>query len=133
MATRGHYKNGRGLPREQIFRYWVELRDLQSGSTRNLPLDAIARIRIPKKRNETPTAREEFLQLKDGPETIEAGSLDELAVRLQQKYPDELYERTLHRERDHEAEERRAHAMDQLIDILAQAVAEELLRDAQVK
>jgi hypothetical protein len=26
-----------------------------------------------------------------------------------------------------------AHAMDQLIDILAQAVAEELLRDAEVK
>jgi hypothetical protein len=43
------------------------------------------------------------------------------------------YERTLHSARDHEAEERRAHAMDQLIGILAQAVTEELVRDAEVK
>lgn len=90
------------------------------------------RIRIPKKAERDTDGEGGIPSAQGRSDTIEAGSLDELAVRVQLKYPDELCERTLHRERDHEAEERRAHAMDQLIDILAQAVAVELLRDAQV-
>ena len=119
----------RSMHAEQVFRYWVELRDLENGSTRNLPLTAIAKIHIPRKRNEAQRPSEEILQLHDNPVIIEATNLDELAAQLRQKYPDEAYERTLHRERDHEAEQRRADAMDGLIEILAKSVAEQLLRE----
>lgn len=125
--------NDSRVPREEIFRYWVEVRDLQSGSTRSLPLGAVARIHIPSRKKETPKPREEVLQLKDGSGLIEAKSLDDLAGQLRERYPDDLYERTLHRTRDQEAEERRAHAMDQLMDIIVQAAVEELLRDAEAK
>lgn len=116
---------------EQIFRYRVELRDLQSGSTRNLPLTAIARINIPRKRNEAQRPSEEILQLHDNSVIIEAMNLDDLAAQLRQKYPDEAYERTLHRERDRETERRRAEAINGLIEILAKSVAEQLLREGQ--
>src|SRR6266404_2785016 len=107
---------------EQIFRYWVEVRDLTNGSVLSLPLSAVARIHIPRKKNEAQRPREEILRLQDGSAILEATSLDDLAAQLRQKYPDSGYERTLHRERDRDAEERRAEAMNQLIRILAEAV-----------
>jgi hypothetical protein len=124
-------KDKRSMHARQVFRYWVELRDLENGSTRNLPLTAIAKIHIPRKRNEAQRPSEEILQLHDNSVIIEAKNLDELAAQLRQKYPDEAYERTLHRERDHEAEQRRADAMNSLIEILAKSVAEQLLREGQ--
>ena len=116
---------------EQIFRYWVEVRDLTNGSVSNLPLSAFARIHIPKKRNEAQKPREEILRLQDGSAILEAISLDDLAAQLRQKYPDSGYERTLHRERDRDAEERRAEAMNQLIKILAEAAVKDILNGAR--
>ena len=92
---------------EKIFRYWVEVRDLTNGSVRNLPLIAIAKIHIPRSKKEAQRPTEEILQLKDGFSTLEAKTIDELAAELRAKYPDGKYERTLHHERDREAEERR--------------------------
>jgi hypothetical protein len=67
--------DGRGLesrgPREEIFLYWVEVRDLQSGSTRSLPLGGVTRIHIPSRKKETPRPREEIFQLKDDSGFIE--------------------------------------------------------------
>jgi hypothetical protein len=120
------------LPKgEQIFRYWVEVRDLTNGSVLNLPLSAVARIHIPRKKNEAQKPKEEILHLQDGSAILEAVSLDDLAAQLRQKYPDSGYERTLHRERDRDAEERRAEAMNQLIKILAEAVVRDTLNGAR--
>jgi hypothetical protein len=116
---------------EQIFRYWVEVRDLTSGSVNNLPLSAFARIHIPRKRKEAQKPREEILRVQDGSAILEAISLDDLATQLCQKYPDSRYERTLHRERDREAEERRAEAINQLIRILAEAAVKDILNGAR--
>jgi hypothetical protein len=116
---------------EQVFRYWVEVRDLANGSVRNLPLSAVARIHIPRKKNEAQRPREEILRLQDGEAFLEVISLDDLAAQLRQKYPDGGYERTLHRERDREAEERRAEALNQLIKILAEAVVRDTLSGAR--
>ncbi len=116
---------------EQIFRYWVEVRDLTNGSVLSLPLSAFARIHIPRKKNEAQRPREEILRLQDGSAILEATSLDDLAAQLRQKYPDSGYERTLHRERDREAEERRAEAMNQLIRIIAEAVVRDTLNGAR--
>jgi len=61
--------------------------------------------------------KEDVLQLKDGCTTLEAKSLDDLAAQLRQRYPDGEYERTLHRERDRQAEQRRADAMNNLVEM----------------
>ena len=49
-------------------------------------------------------------------------NLQELAVQLRMRYPDGLYERTLHNERDRDAEQRRARAFNSLIDMLVEQV-----------
>ena len=119
-------KRDKELPgSEQIFRYWVEVLELKNGSVRILPLNAVAKIHIPRRKNEAQKPTEEILQLKDGSATLEAKSLDDLATQLRERYPDEAYERVLRRERDREAEERRADAMNKLFEILVEAVVKE--------
>lgn len=115
---------------KQIFRYWVEIRELATGSVRTLPLTAVMKICLARrKKNEPPIPNEEVLQLKDGAETWEAKNLDELRVRLREKYPDVAFERTLHYERDREAEERRERALSGLVDLLAKAAVDELIEE----
>src|SRR4051812_17581013 len=90
------------LPEEErILRYWVQIRDRQTGSVSTLPLDTITRIHIPRKKNEPQRPSEEIFRLKDGLSTLEARSFEELAAR------------TLHSKRDCQAEMRRADAKRQ--------------------
>ena len=122
--------NGKELPEnKKIFRYWVEVRELQSGSVRKLSLHGVAKIPIIRDGIEAQRLREEVLQLKDGSATLEAKSLDDLAAQLRQRYPDEAYQRTLHRVRDGEAEERRAEAMNGLIRILAEEAVNRVIAE----
>jgi hypothetical protein len=111
--------NGKESPEsQQVFRYWVEIRELANGSARNLPLNGVTKIRIPRTKKEAQTRNEEILQLKDGPATLEANSIQDLAAQLRARYPDDAYERSLHWQRDREAEARRAEAIDKLSEIL---------------
>jgi hypothetical protein len=103
----------------------VEVLELKNRSVRILPLKAAAKIYIPRRKNEPQKPTEEKLQLMDGSAILEAKSLDDLATQLRERFPDEAYERRLRRERDREAEERRADAMNKLIDILVEAVVKE--------
>jgi hypothetical protein len=114
---------------KQIFRHWVEVRDLANGSVRRLSLYAVAKIPLIKDAKEAQRLTEEFLQLRDDSAILEAKSLDDLAAQLRQKYPDEAYQRTLHRERDREAEERRAEAMNALIRILAEEAVNRVIAE----
>jgi hypothetical protein len=115
---------------QQVFRYWVELRELASGTVRKLSLTAVTKISLARqKKNESPPLRQTVLRLHDGAESLEASNLDELAVRLRDKYPDRAFERTLHYERDRDSEERRERAMNGLIDLLAQTVVREMIGD----
>jgi len=113
---------------QPIYRYWVELRDRRDGSVRELRLHALKRIHLPTKKGAPRVPDEEVLQLQDGVEIIEAKDLDGLAAQLRLGYPDDTHERFLRRERDHEAETRKAEALNNLIEILARAVAEDQLR-----
>jgi hypothetical protein len=80
---------------KQIFRYWVEIRELASGSVRTLPLTAVVKICLARpKQNEAPIPNEQLLHLKDGTETLEAKSFDGLRARLRNKYPDEEMKRS---------------------------------------
>lgn len=116
---------------ECVYRYWVELRDRRDGSGRDLPLHGVIVIRLPTKKGETRLPDEHVLRLQDHSAVIEAKSIDDLAAQLRQKYPDESYERVLHRERDVDAERRKAEALDGLIELLANAVADEVLCEEQ--
>jgi hypothetical protein len=108
----------------QVFRYWVEIREVATGSVRKLPLRAVTLIPLVSKKNEPPLPNKELLQLQDGADKLEAKDLDDLRALLREKYPDAAYERTLHWERDPEREA----AWDRLVDLLAEIVAKDMLR-----
>jgi hypothetical protein len=113
---------------DQIFRYWVEIRELASGTVRTLPLIRVRKICLVRpKKNAAAPPDEDVLQLQDGTETWEAKNLDELRARLREKYPDAAFERTLHYERDREAEVRRERALNGLMDLLVKAAVDEMI------
>ena len=115
---------------EKILRYWVEVREVVTGSVRKLPLTAVRLICLKRgKKNEKPIPDKELLQLKDDAEIWEADTFDELRARLRDKYPDAAFERTLHYVRDQEAEERREKALSELLDILARRVVDDLIAE----
>ncbi len=113
---------------KRIYRYWVELRDRRDASVRELPLNALKRIHLPTKKGAPQLPDELVLQLQDGAEVIEARDIDDLAAQLRARYPDDSHERFLRHERDQEAEKRKAAALDGLVQMLARAVADDLLR-----
>jgi hypothetical protein len=105
--------------RERIYRSWIEVIDRESGSIRKLPLKAMAKILLKSKtEKDPPPSRVDVLELTDGSERIEVKNIDELSVQLRQRYPDATYERSLHMERDHEAEERRADAISRMVQLI---------------
>lgn len=65
MKTRKPNDGDDGTLDKQIFKWWIELRDLRSGSVRELPLEELARIHLARK-NETQRPNESLLRLKDG-------------------------------------------------------------------
>ena len=114
--------------REQIFRYWVEVRSLQDGSILKLPMtEAMMVPLVSSKINPQPSSRR-VLRLQDDTEILEADAFEELRVQLQRRYPDEAYQRTIHWERDIEAEQRRERALNGLARLMAEAAVEEALR-----
>lgn len=109
-----------------IFRCWIEIRAVDSGEVRTLPLTAYRRIPLVAKTRELPPART-VLSATDGAITDEAATLDELAATLRTRYPDGAYERRLFYERDHAAERKRDAALHGLIELLAEAAVRDAL------
>ena len=111
-----------------IFRYWVEVRELTSGSVRKLPLSAVRLICLKRgEKNEPLLPDRELLRVQDQEETMESSDFDELKSRLRDKYPDAAFERTFHYVRDQEAEERHERVLNGLIGILAESVVDDLI------
>ena len=120
----------KGVSDTRILRYWVEVRELASGSVRKLPLSAVRLICLKRgKKDQPPLPDRELLRLQDKEEIWEASDFDELKSRLREKYPDAAFERTLRYVRDHEAEERRERALNGLISILAKSVVDDLIAE----
>jgi len=118
------------LSNKEFFRYWVEVRELASGSVRKLPLTPVRLICLKRgKKNEPPLPDRELLRLKDDAETWEAETFEELRTQLRDKYPDAAFERTLHYVRDYEAEERYERGMNGLMEIIAKQVVDELIAE----
>ena len=115
--------------RERIYRYRVEIRDLRDGSVRSLPLRVMTLVYLGGKKGAPPKPNEQVLRLEDDTAVIEAKDIDDLAAQLRQKYPDVTHERRLHWERDLEAEQRYAAALHSLIELLAQAAVNDILRE----
>ena len=123
-------KQAKSLSDKRILRYWVEIRDLKSGSVRKLPLTAVRLVCLKggKKNKPLPPDRE-VLRLHDDEETWELETFEEPKIRLRDKYPDTAFARTLHYERDHEAEERRESALNELISILPKSAVDEFVAE----
>jgi hypothetical protein len=118
------------LSDRQIFRYWVEVREIATGTVRKLPLTAWRLVCLKRgKKNEPLLPDREVLKLQDGEERWEAETFEELRTRLREKYPDAAFECTLHYVRDHEAEERRETALNGLIYLLAKAAVDDLIAE----
>lgn len=118
------------LSDKRILRYWVEVRDLATGSVRKLPLTAWRVVCLKRgKKNEPPLPDKELLRLEDDGQIVEAEAFDDLRAQLRDKYPDAAFERTLHYLRDKEAEERRENALNGLISILAKAAVDDLIAE----
>ena len=129
MPRNGADSGSEPPPNEPIFRYWVEVRELQTGLVRTLLLNAVTKIPLTKRKNAAPKPREDNLQLQDGKTTLEAKDLKDLAAQLRQRYPDFAYARTLRSEHDKEAKRRRADAMNSLIEQLAEIAVREVLQE----
>jgi len=114
---------------QRIYRYWVEIRDLRDGSVRALPLHVLRLVHLGGRKGDPPKPDDHILRLEDDSTVIEANDLDELAAQLRRRYPDATHERRLHWERDHEGEERRAHALQSLIELLARAAVDDILNE----
>jgi hypothetical protein len=115
---------------KQLFRCWVEVRELKTGSVREFPLNGVRKINIPRRKSDPGRPNEELLQLKDGSKTLDAKNLDDLAAQLRRRYPDDAYERRLFKVRDRETEKRRADALKGLMQIIAEAAVETFLSES---
>lgn len=113
---------------EQIFQFCVEVRSLQDGTIRRLPLTAVMMVPlVSPKINPQPSSRR-VLRIQDDSEILEADDFANLRVQLRQKCPDDAYERTIHWERDIEAEQRRERALNGLARLMAEAAVEDELK-----
>ena len=114
---------------EQLFRTWVELRDLRDGSTRQLQLRVETSVHLRSLAGGPQQPDQQLLILEDGAHTIKASQSDDLFAQLRERYPNGLYERCLHQERDVAAEQSRSAALDSLFEIYATVGLEEFLKN----
>jgi hypothetical protein len=114
---------------QRRYRYWVGLHNLHDGSVRNLPLTALRLVHLGGKRGEPPQPDEQLLRLQDDATVLEANDIEALAAQLRSRYPDATHERRLHWERDLEAEQRYADALNSLIELLVEAAVNDVLRE----
>ena len=120
----------RRLSDKKILCFWVEVRELASGSGRKLPLSGVKVICLKREKKGEPLLPDkELLRLQVGEDTWEADTFEELQNRLRNKYPDAAFERTLHYVRDHEAEQRHEAALDGLMSILVERVVDDLIAE----
>ncbi len=118
---------------KRIYRYWVQLHDLRDGSTRDLPLCVVRRIPLLRNKGDRQEPDQQVLQLQDDSVVLEGRDIADIAAQLRQRYPDETHDRFLHRERDHEAERRTEEALDGLVQLLAKAAVDEVLREQKAE
>jgi hypothetical protein len=104
------------------FKYWIEVRTLADGAIRKLPLRTVIQLKIPTKKGQPVPPSRERLQIEDGGSPIEGATWEELVAKLRERYPDTSFERSVHRERDLEAER----AMNDLIKLIARSAVRKL-------
>jgi hypothetical protein len=111
----------------KIFRYCVEIRSLTSGEVRSLPLRGSRLLHLQRRKAIPRRPDVELLRLTDGNDQIRAKNLDDLAAQLRERYPDKAYERSLHSERDREAERRHKEALNGLIELVTQSRVKDMM------
>lgn len=130
-AKRKSKKNTAALRDERCFRHWVELRDLRDDVVRVLSVAVFQRIALVSKSklDEPEQSPQISLRVQDVGRVWEASSVEDLAAQLREAYPDGVFVRTLKCERDLEAEARRRTALNNLIEVLAEATVRQMLEE----
>lgn len=113
----------------QVFRYWVELRDLRDDTVRELPVTFVQRILLTERRKSKSKDKNDAqepppeirVRVQDAGRTWDSSDREDLARQLRERYPDGVFERALKCERDLAAEEKHWSATKELIRILARA------------
>lgn len=114
----------------ELFRYWVEIRHRSDGTVRKIDLTAVQHVPLVSPKTHSPRPEPyQTLKLTDEQGTLEARNIEGLAEKLRERYPDASYERTLHFERDREAEVRREHLLDELAKIYARAAVDRYIEE----
>lgn len=102
------------LLRGPVFRSWVEVKDTRDSSMRTIQLAGFRRICIPVRKCPEVPPSEDGIRVHDDPAPFDVMSLDELKVKLRERYPDEYFERRLCQVRDEAEEERQEKALRDL-------------------
>src|SRR5689334_3925000 len=79
----------------RIFRYWIELKNLQDGTMRVLPLTAHRLVPLVAEGHPADGQERTELRVEDHSRKWVATSIDDLAAQLRAAYPDGAYERFL--------------------------------------
>lgn len=79
--------------REQIFRCGVEVRKLQDGSIRTLPMTGVMMVSLVSSKIASQQSDRLVLRIQDDHEILEADDFAELRAQLRQRYPDDTYQR----------------------------------------
>lgn len=77
-----HTKDCSRPKHEQLYRYWVDIRDVRDGSARTPPLSKVRLVYIPTRKTATPEPDEPCLEMRDDSAGIEtpAGPADLVAI-----------------------------------------------------
>ena len=129
-TAKSNAKNQR-LGVEPLFRCWVEVLARNSGVVRILPVNGIVKIPLIATTGDPQRLSQEVLQLRDGAVILEARNLEDLATQIRRRYPNSDYRRSFHQERDLAAEECRSGAVDRLITLIAEQVAQSMLEEQE--
>jgi len=132
VSAKRKSKKSTATPREEwCFRHWVELRDLRDDTVRVLPVAVFQTIALvaKSKSDELEKPPEVSLEVQDVGRVWKASTVEHLATQLREAYPDGEFVRTLKRERDLEAEERRRTALNSLIELLAEVTVRRMMEE----
>ena len=74
---------------EQLFGCWVEVRKLQDGSIRTLPMTGVMMVPLVSSRIAPQPSNRQVLRIQDDHEIQEADDFAELRIQLRRRYPDD--------------------------------------------
>lgn len=115
----------------RIFSYWIELKSVDEGSVRALPVKFFRCVPLVKKGHPMHGTERVEIRVEDGNRSFVGDNFDEVTGKLKTEYPDGRFERFLRMRRDEDAELKRDAALEQLARIVVRAALDRSLDEEQ--